>query len=314
MMKKAVIALGGNALIQEGQQGNVHEQFANTRMSLDGVIELLRRDYSVVITHGNGPQAGHEMIKNEAAAGQAPPLPLGVIVAETQGFIGYMIAQSLDNRLKREGIKRNVSTVITQVLVNKNDPSIDNPSKFVGRFYTESEIDALKAKGWDIKKDVGRGYRRVVPSPEPVDIIESRAVEHLLEQGDVVIAAGGGGIPVFRDSAGNLEGMDAVIDKDKASALLASNIGADAFFILTAEKYVCVNYRKENERIIERMTVEECQQYYNEGQFPAGSMGPKILSMMNFVSATGKPGRIGSIDLARDVVAGKSGTEIVKKQ
>ena len=310
-MKKAVLALGGNALIQEGQKGNVHEQFANTRMSLDGAVELLRQGFSVVLTHGNGPQAGSEMLKNEIASSETPALPLGVIVAETQGFIGYMIAQSMMNRLKQEGIEKNVSVVITQVLVSKDDPSILNPTKFVGKFYTESDIEDLQQRGWQIKKDAGRGYRRVVPSPDPIDIIEKQAINNLLEQGDVVVAVGGGGIPVYMEHNGILDGMDAVIDKDKASSLLARQIGAEKFYIMTAEKHVCINYRKHNEKTLSQITLSEARRYMREGQFPAGSMGPKIDSMINYVEQTGNEGRIGSIDLAKDVIKGKSGTAII---
>lgn len=310
MNKIAVVALGGNALIHDGQRGSIHEQFANTRMSLDGVIELLRQGFSVVVTHGNGPQAGHELIKNELAEKETPTLPLGVIDASTQGWIGYMISQSLMNRLKKENIDTHVATVITQVLVNENDPSIHNPTKFVGRFYSEEEVDKLKNKGWVIKHDVGRGYRRVVPSPEPVDIIEKDVIANLLTEGYIVIAGGGGGIPVFRDKNGYLEGMDAVIDKDKASALLAEQLGAEEFIILTAVSRVCVNYRKQDEKEIESMTCTQARKYMQEGQFPAGSMGPKIEAMLRFTERTGRTGRIGSVELGKDVIRGESGTTI----
>ncbi len=310
MAKIAVVALGGNALIQDGQKGTITEQFANTRMSLDGVVQLLRQDFSVVITHGNGPQAGFELLKNEMAEGEVPTLPLGVIDAETQGSIGYMISQSLMNRLKREGIQKQVAVVITQVLVDQNDPSIKNPSKFVGKFYKEEDVPNLLKKGWVVKHDVGRGYRRVVPSPEPKGIVEKDVIKTLLENGYIVIAAGGGGIPVYYDSKGNLEGLDAVIDKDKASALLAEEIGADEFYILTAVKRVCINFRKANEIELKELTVSEARKYFIEGQFPAGSMGPKIEAMIRFVENTDKRALIGSVELGKDVVNGESGTLI----
>lgn len=312
MTKTAVVALGGNALIQDGQRGTISEQFANTRMSLDGAIELLRQGYSVVLTHGNGPQAGFEMIKNEMAEKETPTLPLGVIDAETQGWIGYMLAQSLMNRLKKEGINKQVATVITQVVVNENDPSIQNPTKFVGKFYKENEIEALRSKGWEIKHDVGRGYRRVVPSPEPIDIVEKDVINKLMQNDCIVIAVGGGGIPVYYDRNGMLEGMDAVIDKDKASALLAQQINADAFFILTAVKRVCINFRKADEKELKELTLSDARRYLYEGQFPAGSMGPKIDAMVRFVEATGNTARIGSVDLAKDVIKGESGTSIIR--
>lgn len=310
MPKIAVVALGGNALIQDGQRGTITEQFANTRMSLDGAVELLRSGYSVVVTHGNGPQAGFEMIKNENSEKEAPTLPLGVIDAATQGSIGYMISQSLMNRLKREGIEREVAVVITQVLVNENDPSIKNPTKFVGKFYREDEVDSLLKKGWAVKHDVGRGYRRVVPSPEPIGIVEKDAILTLLGKGYVVVAVGGGGIPVFYDGKGNLEGLDAVIDKDKASALLAEEIGAEEFYILTAVKRVCINFRKANEQELSELTLNDARKYFLEGQFPAGSMGPKIEAMLRFVEKTGKKAIIGSVELGHDVIKGDSGTLI----
>ncbi|MDD3803003.1 MAG: carbamate kinase [bacterium] len=310
MAKTAVVALGGNALIQDGQKGTIAEQFANTRMSLDGAVELLRSGFSVVLTHGNGPQAGFEMVKNENSEKDTPSLPLGVIDAETQGSIGYMVSQSLMNRLKNEKIERKVAVVITQVLVNENDSSIKNPSKFVGKFYKENEVAQLLEKGWTVKHDVGRGYRRVVPSPEPIGIIEKDAILALLEKNYVVIAVGGGGIPVYYDANKNLEGLDAVIDKDKASALLAEEIGADEFYIFTAVKRVCINYRKANEEELSELTLNDARKYFLEGQFPAGSMGPKIEAMIRFVEKTGKRAIIGSVELGRDVVKGDSGTLI----
>lgn len=310
MKKIAVVALGGNALIHDGQRGSIAEQFANTRMSLDGVVELLRQGFSVVVTHGNGPQAGHELIKNELAEKETPTLPLGVIDASTQGWIGYMISQSLMNRLKKENIDTHIAVVITQVLVNENDPSIHNPTKFVGRFYNEDEVDSLKKKGWIIKHDIGRGYRRVVPSPEPIDIIEKDVISNLLDEGYIVISAGGGGIPVYRDRNGMLEGMDAVIDKDKASALLAEQLEAEEFIILTAVNKVCINFRKQDETEISEMTLDEAKKHMYEGQFPPGSMGPKIEAMIRFVERTGRTGRIGSVELGKDVIRGESGTKI----
>jgi carbamate kinase len=253
------------------------------------------------------------MIKNENSEKETPPLPLGVIDAETQGSIGYMIAQSLMNRLKKENIDRKVAVVITQVMVDENDPSIKNPTKFVGKFYKENEVDTLLKKGWAVKHDVGRGYRRVVPSPEPIAIVEKDAIVSLLEKGYVVIAVGGGGIPVYYDSKGNLEGLDAVIDKDKASALLAEEIGADEFYIMTAVKKVCVNYRKANEQELDELTLNEARKLFLEGQFPAGSMGPKIEAMLRFVENTGRKAIIGSVELGHDVVKGDSGT-LIKRE
>ncbi len=312
-MKKAVVALGGNALIREGQKGTIYEQFANARLSLTGIIELLKEGYSVVLTHGNGPQAGADLIRQEKGEPDVPGLPLGVVVAGTQGWIGYMIEQSLQNRLKKEGLKYNVVTLVTQVVVDKNDPSFQNPTKFVGPFYKEEDLPQLKEKGWIVKEDPGRGYRRVVPSPIPKDIVNSETINQLLEEGNnVVIAVGGGGIPVYIDENGNYEGVDAVIDKDRASALLANQINAELFMILTGVPRVCINFRKPNQIELSHMTVEEAEKYMKEGQFPAGSMGPKIEAAITYLKNGGEKVIIGSIDLAKEALKGTSGTVITK--
>ncbi len=312
-MKKAVVALGGNALIREGQKGTIYEQFANARISLNGIIELLKKDYAVVITHGNGPQAGADLIRQEKGEPDVPGLPLGVVVAGTQGWIGYMIEQSLQNRLKKENLDYHVLTLITQVIVDKNDPSFQNPTKFVGPFYKKEDLDTLKEKGWVMKEDPGRGYRRVVPSPIPRDIPNSKAIEKLLDEGNnVIIAVGGGGVPVYIENDNTLEGVDAVIDKDRASALLAAQIKAELLIILTGVPRVCINFRKPGEKEIEEMTLTEAKKYLAEGQFPAGSMGPKIEAAINFIENGGEKVLIASTDLAKEALNGQSGTIIRK--
>ncbi len=312
-MKKAVVALGGNALIREGQKGTIYEQFANARLSLTGIIELLKEGYSVVLTHGNGPQAGADLIRQEKGEPDVPGLPLGVVVAGTQGWIGYMIEQSLQNRLKKEGLNYNVVTLVTQVVVDKDDPSFQNPTKFVGPFYKEEDLPQLKEKGWIVKEDPGRGYRRVVPSPMPKNIVNSETINQLLEEGNnVVIAVGGGGIPVYIDERGNYEGIDAVIDKDRASALLANQINAELFMILTGVPRVCINFRKPDQRELEHLKVEEAERYLKEGQFPPGSMGPKIEAAITYLRNGGERVIIGSIDLAKEALKGTSGTVITK--
>ncbi|MEK7788366.1 MAG: carbamate kinase, partial [Planctomycetota bacterium] len=253
-----VIALGGNALIMEGQQGTIAEQFENTRKSLDGIVYCLKQGYGVVITHGNGPQVGNLLLMVEASRNQVPELPLGVCVADTEGAIGYMIQQSLTNRLRKEGLDRCVVTVLTQVIVDKHDTAFSNPTKPIGPFFAREDAERFrKEKGWQIKEDSHRGYRRVVASPNPLKIVEERAVKSLLEAGDIVIAAGGGGIPVITKEDGDLAGVDVVIDKDLASSVLARDIKAECLMMLTGVEHVFLNFKQPNERALKALTVKE---------------------------------------------------------
>jgi len=309
--KKAVVALGGNALIKKGQRGDIHEQFANARESLAGIVDLIREGYKIAITHGNGPQAGAELIKNDCAKNQIPPLPLGCIDAETEGWMGYMIEQSLQNKLKKEGINRTVVTIITQVIVDKNDSSLKNPTKFVGPAYKENEIEPLRQKGWIIKEDKSKGFRRVVPSPLPMEIVEKGAIKHLVDSGIIVIAAGGGGIPVYIEKDGTYEGIDAVIDKDRASAVLARDIKAELLVILTDVEFVYINFTKNNARPIKKMDIKTAQKYLKLGEFPPGNMKPKIQAAINFLKNGGKEVVIGSVHNAKAAVDKLSGTLIV---
>ncbi|MBA7599490.1 Carbamate kinase 1 [subsurface metagenome] len=309
--KKAVVALGGNALIKKGQKGDIHEQFANARESLVGIVDLINEGYKIAITHGNGPQAGAELIKNECARKEIPPLPLGCIDAETEGWMGYMIEQSLQNRLKREGIKRSVVTIITQVIVDKNDPSLNKPTKFVGPSYKKEELDELLDKGWIIKIDKSRGFRRVVPSPKPIEIVEKEAIKHLVDSGIIVIAAGGGGIPVYIEDDGTYEGLDAVIDKDRASAVLAHDIEAELLVILTDVDAVYSNFNTEKAKPIRKMDIEKAEEYLKGGEFSAGTMRPKIEAAINFLNSGGKEVIIGSLHEAKAAVDKLSGTLLV---
>jgi carbamate kinase len=308
--KTIVVALGGNAIIEEGTEGTITQQFANTRKSLTAIVGMIRDGHKIVLTHGNGPQAGVHLIRNEAASGQVPPSPLGVIVADTQGSMGYMIAQCLSNALVRQGVNKDVVTVVTQVEVDPADPSMDNPTKYVGPFYKAEQVEKLRERGWAIKEDPGRGYRRVVPSPIPLDVIEKGIIKDLIDDGKIVIAAGGGGIPVRREPDGTLEGVDAVIDKDRASALLANLIAADELIILTGVEKVAINYRKPGERFLDRMSVVECERYLAEGQFPKGSMGPKIEAACDFIRRGGLRVIITSMENATLAVEGRAGTVI----
>ena len=310
--KKAVVALGGYAITREFEEGDIYQQFANTRKSLLGVIEMVKLGYKLVLTHGNGPQVGNYLIRIEASRHLVPPLPLGVIVADLEGGMGYMISQSLSNKLYLRSIKRDVTAVLTQVIIKKDDSSILNPTKYVGPFYKKEDLPALKARGWIMKEDPGRGYRRVVPSPKPLDIVEKKIIRQLFESGVIVIAAGGGGIPVYRQKDGTLEGVDAVIDKDLTSAVLAREIGATELHILTAVDQVALNYRKPDQINLDTLTVSEAKEHLTGGQFPAGSMGPKIQAAINFLESGGERVLITSVEKHPQALRGETGTRIVK--
>ena len=315
MNKTAVLALGGNAIIKAGEKGTIGQQFANTRDSLGGVVELISQGYKLAITHGNGPQVGNLLRQQEAGEKEGiAPLPLGVLNAATEGTMGYMIEQSLQNKLLLSGIDKQVITIISQVVVDKNDPSMLNPTKYVGStYYSEEQAAQLKHElGWTLREDAGKGWRRVVPSPYPTRIIPAATIKELVERGEIVIAVGGGGIPIYIEENGTYEGVDAVIDKDFASMLLALNIEAGLFVILTGVDKVAVDYGKPTQRDLDRVTVSEARRYYEEGQFPAGSMGPKILAAIDFLSRGGSEVLITSIDRIVDAFAGKTGTRIVK--
>jgi len=313
MLKKtAVVALGGNAITREFEEGNITQQFENTRRSLRSVIELLKLGYRVVITHGNGPQVGNALVRVEETRHLVPPLPLGVIVADLEGGMGYMIEQCLQNKLNERGLRYPVATILTQVLVDKDDPSILNPTKFVGPFYKAEQVPELEEKrGWKMREDPGRGFRRVVPSPIPREIIEKDIIRLLVQQNIIVIAAGGGGIPIYREESGWLEGVDGVIDKDLASAVLAKDIGAEDLIILTGVDRVAVNFRRSDQRDLYQVRLSDIEKYYREGHFPSGSMGPKIQAAMNFIRDGGKRVIISSIENAVDAVLHNTGTEII---
>lgn len=308
MSKRFVIAFGGNAILQKGQEGTVYEQFANTRAAIDRIFGLIAEGCELVITHGNGPQVGNVMVRVEAAKGQAYDVPLGVAVAETQGEMGYMIAQSLQNKLHREKISRQVVSVVTQVLVDRNDPSMLNPTKPIGRFCTKEEALEMKEKGLHVVEDAGRGWRRVVPSPKPQKIVEGPVIKELIEHGHIVIACGGGGMPVYVESDGTYEGVDGVIDKDLASAVIALEIGADELVILTEVDKVALNFNKPNQEFLDRLNIADARRYLAEGHFHAGSMGPKVEAVVSFLERGGKHAIITSLDNAYEAIHGHGGT------
>lgn len=313
--RTAVVALGGNAISNPDQRETIHTQFAQTRKSLGGIIELLQADYKVVVSHGNGPQIGYELLRVEAARGQAPEQPLGVLVAATEGWMGYMIEQSLINRLHDEKMDNGVVALVSQVVVDKDDPTLKDPSKFVGPTYPEYEAYRLaRERGWTVKQDKGRGgYRRVVGSPIPQKVINAKAVRELLDSGYVVVAAGGGGVPAYVMENGHLEGVDAVIDKDRASAVLANQIGATDLLILTAVEKVALNFGRSDQVDLERMTVAEAKEYHAIGHFQAGSMGPKVAAAWEFLERGGERAIITDLEHVSSALAGKAGTTIVKE-
>ncbi len=313
-MKRVVIALGGNAILQRGQKGTYEEQMDNVRKTARQIADIIERGYEVVITHGNGPQVGALLLHMDA--GQQlygiPAQPMDVAGAMTQGQIGYMIQQALINELRGRGIDRPVATIVTQTIVDKNDPAFQNPSKPVGPFYDEETAKRLaKEKGWTVIEDSGRGWRRVVPSPDPKGHVEAPVIVDLVEKGFIVVSSGGGGVPVV-DEGGRLRGVEAVIDKDLAGERLAEEVNADVFMILTDVNGAAVNYGKENERWLEKVTVEELMRYYEGGHFKKGSMGPKVLAAIRFVEWGGERAIIAALDRAVEALEGKTGTQVVR--
>jgi carbamate kinase len=310
--KVVVVALGGNALIREGERGTIQEQFANTRTSVGGIVHCIKKGFEVVITHGNGPQVGNMLLMTELSRGKIPELPLGICVADTEGAIGYMIQQTLVNSLQRECIKKCVVTILTQVIVDKDDSAFENPTKPIGPFFTGDEArKIINEKGWKMVEDSHRGYRRVVASPKPLKIVEDESVKRLLESGEIVIAAGGGGIPVILKEDETLEGVDVVIDKDLASSVLALDIKASYLMMLTGVDRVYLNYGEPNKRPLDTVTIEEAETYMAEGHFPPGSMGPKIQAAINFLKGGGECVFITAIDKVKESIAGETGTRIV---
>lgn len=309
-MSKIVLAIGGNAIIKEGQKGTLEEQQQNINESCEPVLELIEQGNTVVITHGNGPQVGNSLIKNQMAESVVPAYPLDVLDAETQGNLGYLIQQAFRNKMTERNINKPVATVITQSVVSKDDPAFSNPTKPIGPFYTQEELDKiLETEEISYVEDSGRGYRRVVASPKPVTIVEKEAIEALLDKEIIVITAGGGGIPVIEEN-GMLQGTDAVIDKDFASALLAAEINADYLFILTGVEQVAINFGTPEQKNLFEMTVEESLRYMEEGHFPKGSMGPKIEAAILFLEKGGKNVIITSMDKLQDALEGKTGTRV----
>jgi carbamate kinase len=313
MAKRVLVALGGNAIKQPDERGTFEEQMKNVETACKQIAQLVRHGYQLVITHGNGPQVGNLAIQQEAAADQVPSQPLVVLGAMTQGQIGYMMQQQLHNILDGDG--EQVATIVTQVLVSPEDPDFKDPTKPVGPFYTEEIAKKLSVeRGWVVKKVRPAGdktWRRVVPSPAPLGIAEAKAIKTMVEAGMIVIASGGGGIPVYRNMRGALEGVDAVIDKDRAGAKLAEEVGSDILLILTDVEYAMMNYGKPTQSPIRKLTVSDAKKRLKEGHFGAGSMGPKVEAALGFVERGGERAIITSLEKAVDALDDKTGTHIV---
>ena len=312
--KIVVVALGGNAILQPGQRGTFDEQMENVRVTCEQLSQMvLSGKYKIIVTHGNGPQVGNILLQNEVAKDVAAPMPLFVCGAESQGMIGFMIQQNLGKLFAEQGRPDiPIATVVTQVAVDMNDPAFQNPTKPVGPFYSEKEAKRLEADlGYHVREDAGRGWRRVVPSPDPIEIHEKAAIRQLVDARSIVIASGGGGIPVVKED-GFLRGVDAVIDKDLAGQRLAADVNASIFMILTDIDQVKLHYKTPNEKGLEKITLAEAKKYHAEGHFAKGSMEPKVRAAMRFVESGGEKAIITSLHKAIAALEGRAGTTIVK--
>ncbi len=309
--KVAVVAVGGNALIIDKQHEDVASQVRAVEETCKHIADMIWQGWNVIVTHGNGPQVGFILRRNELAYPEVHSTPLDVIGADTQGAIGYMMSRALDNEFKKRAIQRNVAAVVTQVLVDRNDPGFKNPTKGIGGFTTKDKAEVFAKEGWTVKEDAGRGWRRMIASPIPLKIIEIDAIKTLIDNGFIVVGVGGGGIPVIEDEDGQLQGTYAVIDKDRASALLASDLKVDLFLISTAVEKVALNFNKPDQKNLDRMTLAEAKQYYKAGHFLSGSMGPKIEAMIAFLEANPNgQGLITDPQHIVDALNGKTGTWI----
>ncbi len=313
MPRTIVVAIGGNSLIKDEKHMSVQDQYKAVCDTAVHLATLIEEGNRLVITHGNGPQVGFILLRSEYSRGIMHEVPLDSIVADTQGAIGYQLQQALQNELWKRKIKRNVVTVVTQTLVDKNDPAFKKPTKPIGQFYSEKDArERMEKEKWTMVEDAGRGWRRVVPSPKPSRIIESKVIKNLISEDVAVIAVGGGGIPVVSDEKGNLSGVAAVIDKDLASSVLAREIGADMLVISTAVPKVYLNFGKPDQKALDKITVAEAKKYISEGHFKPGSMLPKVQACIEFLEGGGKESLITMPETLPEALQGKNGTYIVK--
>jgi carbamate kinase len=312
MSKLAVVAIGGNSLIKDEAHKSVPDQFNAVCETAKHIAGMIEEGWNVVVTHGNGPQVGFILLRSELASKVMHTVPLDSCGADTQGAIGYMIQQALYNEFLRRGLQRHATTVVTQVVVDRDDPAMHNPSKPIGSFYQEEEARSKMSKeGWVMVEDAGRGWRRVVPSPIPREIVERDAIATLINSGFIVTAVGGGGIPVVRNTDGTLSGVEAVIDKDLASSLLASELHADLLLISTAVERASLNFKKPDQVDLDRMTLSEAKRYYEEGHFAKGSMGPKVKAVMNYLERGGSAALITMPETIGKALKGETGTWIL---
>ena len=310
----AVVALGGHAFMRRGETGSHEEHIHNARTICDQLMTLVQRDYRLVVTHGNGPQVGAMLDRNEQLGDQVPTVPLDVLVAQTEGSLGYYLQQELLNSLKRSGLRRFVVTVVTQVVVDPRDPAFQEPTKPVGPFLTEAEAKRREREfGWNVGEDAGRGWRRLVPSPIPTKVIQRTMIREAAHQGHIVVAAGGGGIPVLRNDRGEYVGVEAVIDKDRTSGVLARQVNADLLIILTAVDRAYLRYKQPDQTPLGAVTLSECARYIQEGHFPPGSMGPKIDAIHGFLTHGGRRALITRPEKLEAALEGDAGTHFVGK-
>lgn len=309
--KIALIAFGGNAILPENQRGLQSEQAKNAQKAARLMIHVVKKGHDLIIVHGNGPQVGNLLMQMEEAINKIPPFSLEICDAMTEGSMGYMLERAIINELRKNSLDREVATLITQVVVDKEDTAFDNPTKPIGPFYTKYRAQMLaRQKKWKMIEDAGRGYRKVVPSPRPIDVVPKRVIQDLVHSGKIVITAGGGGVPIIIDGNGLFQGVEAVIDKDHAASLIASEVKADLFIILTNVDRVYLNYGKPDEKPIDEMSVDQAQTYLDQGQFPPGSMGPKIQAAIDYIHHGGKEVLITSANHLKAALLNRSGTKI----
>lgn len=311
--QKVLIAVGGNSLIRAGERGTIDEQLHNARQTAKSIVGMIKMGWDVVVTHGNGPQAGAALLRSERASGEVYTHTLDMCVATTQSEIGYIMQRALESELKVNGIERQVAIIPTMVAVDPQDKAFDNPSKPIGPFYTKAIAEEKKSTlGWNIIEDASRGYRRVVPSPEPKKVLQLDLINKVIGLGAIVIACGGGGIPVM-EKDGEIEGLEAVIDKDRSSALLAASLGVDLFIISTDADQAYLNFKKPNQEGIRNITADKLEQYMDEGHFAPGSMKPKVESVIRFIKNGGNHAIITNYEFLADALEGNAGTHVLKE-
>ncbi len=310
--KLALIAFGGNAMLSADEKGTAREQYRNAKKAASLMVDIVKKGYELIIVHGNGPQVGNILLQMEAGSNIVPPFPLDVCDAMSEGSMGYMLERAIINELRKQSIDKEVVTLLTQVIVDREDKAFMNPTKPIGPFYNAFRAKQLKKENkWSMVEDAGRGFRRVVPSPKPIDIVPKRAIRGMVEKGIIVIAAGGGGIPVFINSLGYVEGVEAVIDKDFASSLISKEAGVDLFIILTGVERVVENFGKPDAMPLKILDIKKAGKMMKDGQFPPGSMGPKIAASIEYISGGGNEVIITTAEKLRAALIGRSGTRIV---